>query len=78
MNHCHRCNSDYEKPGTCNCYAPFPVLAPQPYRIPYIPPPTIWPQPTTAPDPYKPTIIWGNNTNGTTVPRAEDQWSYTQ
>lgn len=21
MNHCRRCDSDYEKPGTCNCFA---------------------------------------------------------
>lgn len=21
MNHCRRCESDYEKPGTCNCFA---------------------------------------------------------
>lgn len=22
MNHCHDCNSDYQTPGTCNCFAP--------------------------------------------------------
>jgi hypothetical protein len=22
MNHCKKCQSDYEKPGTCNCFAP--------------------------------------------------------
>lgn len=24
MNHCRRCDSDYEKPGTCNCFADEP------------------------------------------------------
>lgn len=33
MNHCHRCNSDYEKPGTCNCYAP---QAAQPWPLPFV------------------------------------------
>ena len=22
MNYCRKCQSDYEKPGTCNCFAP--------------------------------------------------------
>jgi hypothetical protein len=30
MNHCRKCQSDYEKPGTCNCFAPAPqVVYPQ-------------------------------------------------
>ena len=46
MNHCRRCESDYEKPGTCNCFAekqePSPVFVP------------VWPQPWWA-GPY----YWG-------------------
>lgn len=51
MNHCRNCNSDYEKPGTCNCFAPqrvpalslpiYPVYLPhlpwQPYPYPNYP-----------------------------------------
>lgn len=64
MNHCHRCNSDYEKPGTCNCFAPqaaSPPLYWPPYGywppgfVPYIP------YPTTRP--YDTIIRWGNNTD---------------
>lgn len=36
MNHCRRCQSDYEKPGTCNCYAAVPLPAPAPVVVPYI------------------------------------------
>ena len=43
MNYCRKCQSDYEKPGTCNCFAdkaprdePVPVT-PQPAPYPYYP-----------------------------------------
>lgn len=46
MNHCHDCNSDYQTPGTCNCFAPGGKrwVAPcQPYvpMVPLIPVPTM-------------------------------------
>lgn len=36
MNYCHRCQSSYDRPGTCNCYAPTPAPAHQTIR-PYVP-----------------------------------------
>lgn len=57
MNHCRRCDSDYNTPGTCNCYAPLlpssplpisipsPTLTPNPSPWPLVVP-TIWPQVT--------------------------------
>ena len=36
MNHCRRCDSDYEKPGTCNCFAEKPVAQPLPF-VPWYP-----------------------------------------
>lgn len=62
MNHCRRCDSDYEKPGTCNCFAPIRVTPQPPYVVPCITQPVIWPQPATVPyvDPSRPTITWGN------------------
>lgn len=55
MNHCRRCDSDYEKPGTCNCYAPtFTQLLPSPYVHPptTVIIPTVWPSPATTPLPW--------------------------
>lgn len=37
MNHCRKCQSDYEKPGTCNCFAP--QVAAQPAYSPWV---TMW------------------------------------
>jgi hypothetical protein len=47
MNYCRKCQSDYEKPGTCNCFAPqaaqpTPVFVPWTvtypwWTVPYIP-----------------------------------------
>jgi len=27
MNYCRKCQSDYEKPGTCNCFAEKPLMS---------------------------------------------------
>lgn len=58
MNYCRKCQSDYEKPGTCNCFAPQIQVAPGvvPYIpwVPYVPtyPPCIpWWQTTTVTQP---------------------------
>lgn len=56
MNHCHRCNSDYSQPGTCNCFAPIRLA---PYPAPYQP----WypyPYPYTPWYPWR--ITWGDTT----------------
>jgi len=59
MNHCRRCDSDYEKPGTCNCYATTQPVVPLNPGITYIPIPFVPPpQPNTAPAPWTPTIYW--------------------
>lgn len=34
MNYCRKCQSDYEKPGTCNCFAPQQAT---PAFVPYVP-----------------------------------------
>lgn len=73
MNHCRRCDSDYEKPGTCNCYAPnalpvAPILPWVPW-IPYVPPQPWYPYPWVNPYPgtmyYRvtdaPPVIYGND-----------------
>jgi hypothetical protein len=58
MNHCHRCECDFEKPGTCNCFAPQRAWT---YPVPYYPYPWwgIYP-------PYNPVVIGG----GTFVPNG--------
>lgn len=39
MNYCRKCQSDYEKPGTCNCFAPVaPREATPPVFVPYTQP----------------------------------------
>jgi len=62
MNHCRRCDSDYDQPGTCNCFAPAPpaptiTVPEQPNTtwipMPYVAPPGIGPQPSW---PYIPFI----------------------
>jgi len=37
MNYCRKCQSDYEKPGTCNCFATTPTAhtSPQPELVSY-------------------------------------------
>ena len=39
MNYCRKCQSDYEKPGTCNCFAP---QAATPQWSPFYPNYTPW------------------------------------
>jgi len=58
MNYCHKCQSHYEKPGTCNCFAEKPAEQPAPVYVPY-PVYPIYPYyPGTAPvwEPYR--ITW--------------------
>lgn len=62
MNYCRKCQSDYEKPGTCNCFAPITPrqdVAPLPYvpYVPYVPnyPPLPW-------------WYWGPTFSGTALP----------
>lgn len=66
MNHCRRCDCDFEKPGTCNCFAkvapredvPVPV-------VPWVPTPVVpvYPQLPSpwwevAPGTYNPRPWW--------------------
>lgn len=55
MNYCRKCQSDYEKPGTCNCFAPQQAAPayPWPYT-PYIPYSPVW---ITPYQPYSVTPI---------------------
>lgn len=53
MNHCHDCNSDYARPGSCNCFAPGGKRYAAPMTIPggvqpYVPP-APYPTPITIP-----------------------------
>ena len=62
MNYCHRCQSHYEKPGTCNCFAekpaPEPIQVTPPLTYPWVYPIYIpW---KTYPDTWEPwRITWG-------------------
>lgn len=75
MNHCRRCDSDYDKPGTCNCFAEqaapnqwqpihvwYPYIAPPPYRPTWII--------DTQPPVGNPVITWGNASDTTTSTAA--------
>lgn len=69
MNYCRKCQSDYDRPGTCNCFAS-PTAAPSPQ--PWVPVPGT----TTIPVPYtppawvpvtvRPFTVWTNGFGGTT------------
>ena len=69
MNYCRKCQSDYEKPGTCNCFAPqkaapnYVPWYPYPYYpwtpAPYLPYWSITPYIGT---PVTPTVSWGGTT----------------
>lgn len=40
MNYCRKCQSDYQQPGTCNCFAPLhvgPPLQVMPGVVPIVP-----------------------------------------
>lgn len=66
MNYCHRCESHYEKPGTCNCFAQTQPVVPAPVYVPLPNPIRPWWEyvPTY---PLYPQITFGsNNTNGIT------------
>ena len=55
MNYCRKCQSDYEKPGTCNCYAGTQPMKPVQPFFPYSPwERPIYPSPTVKPwSPYE-------------------------
>ncbi len=61
MNYCRRCESDYEKPGTCNCFAekqadnvPAPIYQNPPFWVqPLYVPPTPYPDWTYYPYPFR-------------------------
>lgn len=65
MNYCHKCQSHYEKPGTCNCFAEKPPEQPAPVYVPYpyYPVYPIYPAPWPA-YPYEPFRItwWSGDT----------------
>jgi hypothetical protein len=52
MNHCRRCDSDYEKPGTCNCFVGKVTVTPftPTTTTPLVPNTVPWP---SAPKPYE-------------------------
>lgn len=52
MNHCRDCNSDYEKPGTCNCFAPGGKRCAAPAYVPWYPYSPWWVQPYYPSYPY--------------------------
>ena len=65
MNYCRKCQSDYDQPGTCNCFAPLSVTVTPyiPVTVPFVPysPPTFPTYPSAVPwNPNYPTTIWGN------------------
>lgn len=77
MNYCRRCHSDYDRPGTCNCFAPVPPREAAPVVIPC--PLPVYPQP--YPYPFPGTIYIGDlpAASGTTVtikPVAGDYISF--
>lgn len=54
MNFCTKCASYYQKPGTCNCFAPIVTTTPQPWYPSYP-----WVQPAYPVFPTSPvTITW--------------------
>ncbi len=80
MNYCRRCESDYEKPGTCNCYAEdtmkwkprvvtYPGTSPWQYPI-YVPSPTFYPPLVVAPLTVGPQ--WWYEMKGDTVTLSVD------
>jgi hypothetical protein len=69
MNYCRKCQSDYEKPGTCNCFAPAAAAAPLPW--------TITPQPYYPPWPQYPQIWWGSCPTITTSGYSQTVGGYT-
>lgn len=83
MNYCRKCQSDYEKPGTCNCFAPqaapiAPTITPTPWAPhPWTPSPL---QPT-IPNPWITGPIWyyrpPYTTDGTYVCTSALPWSGT-
>ncbi len=86
MNFCTKCDSYYQQPGTCNCYAPVVIVT---TATPYpLPPPTG----DEIPPPYETTCgaitvqeygtIIDNNASGCTITWDPDDpnnpsWSYT-
>lgn len=68
MNYCHKCQSHYEKPGTCNCFAEKPAPQPVAPIVPWYPAYPWYPwYPGTAPvyEPYRITW-WCGDPEGTT------------
>lgn len=58
MNYCRKCQSDYEKPGTCNCFAekqadgvPAPFFPYSPWERPIYPGTSPWQNPLYVPSP---------------------------
>jgi hypothetical protein len=66
MNYCTKCESYYQKPGTCNCYAAPRVEITQPLT-PYIYPTTVPYIPWTTPH-YPPFTIGTGSAITTTSP----------
>lgn len=60
MNYCYKCQSLYEKPGTCNCFAQ-PAVLPNPQQSPSIPDWLRPPRPDWLnPGPVYPFTTWCN------------------
>lgn len=77
MNYCHRCESNYEKPGTCNCYAEKAV--PDNTWIPAYPTYPVYPIYPTHPTWPTPTYPWYYYTTsgGTETVKVAGSWSFT-